>query len=273
MASTTSAAQNGVNGTDSGASSAHHLPHNPTVEEVPDESDLNGSAHPQSEKAILESVDDASAAPTWAATPSAKAAGKRKEEPSAKENRPVIDTQSDKAFPGLGGPKPTATPPVKPTWGPGSAPSVPVNGRSNGTPATGPSTPTSDVPTPPSGRAAPHSLANQISAPLLVLQKHEVLPRTQMKKPLPDIIKDINKKLRTNLTVTQGAGGVLEFRETSNQKEALKKQAIRDLGQQIGVKVRMLVIFYKDFANNYRLQSRSPSHALRELMSLAKAGQ
>lgn len=241
MASTVSAAQNGINGTDSGAAPAHHLPHNPTVEEVPDESDLNGSAHPQSEKAILEPVDDAAAAPTWAATPSAKAAGKRKEEPTAKENRPIIDTQSDKLFPGLGGPKPTAAPPVKPTWGPGSTPSVPVNGRSNGTSATGASTPTSDVPTPLSGRAAPHSLASQISAPLLVLQKHEVLPRTQMKKPLPDIMKDINKKLRTNLTMTQGAGGVLEFRETSNQKEALKKQAIRDLGQQIGVKTSIKV--------------------------------
>ncbi|KUJ12448.1 uncharacterized protein LY89DRAFT_785807 [Mollisia scopiformis] len=233
MASTTSTAQNGVNGTDSGAP-AHHEAHNPTVEEVPDESELNGKPHPQSEKTTLESVDDAAVAPTWAATPSAKAAGKRKaEEPTSKDKRPVLDTQSSELFPGLGGSKPAAAPSFNKSWGKGP---VQVNGRSNGTPTTGASTPTSDAPTPPLSRGAPQSLASQIQAPLLVLQKHEVLPRTQMKKPLSDILKDINKKLRTNLTMTQGAGGVLEFRETSNAKEPLKQQAIRDLGQQIGVK-------------------------------------
>ncbi|KAE8445099.1 hypothetical protein EG329_013701 [Mollisiaceae sp. DMI_Dod_QoI] len=239
MASATTAAQNGVNGAESGPSpaqkpSAIHEPHNPTVEEVPDESDLNGGAHPQSEKTTLESVNDASVVPSWGGAPSAKAAGKRKaEEPSTKEKRPVLDTQSSELFPGLGGSKPAAAPSFNGSWGKGPAP---VNGRSNGTPTTGASTPTSDVPTPPSGRVAPQSLAGHIQAPLLVLQKHEVVPRTQMKKPLPDIMKDINKKLRTNLTMTQGAGGVLEFRETSNQKDALKQQALRDLSHQIGVK-------------------------------------
>lgn len=242
MASTTSAGQNGVNGSDSGATaqklSAAHEAHNPTIEEVPDESDLNGNPHPQSEKVTLESVDDAAVAPTWAAAPSAKAAGKRKaEEPTSKDKKPVIDTQSSESFPGLGGSKPAAPASFNMSWGKGPAQ---VNGRSNGTPTTGASTPTSDIPTPPASRGGPQSLAGQIQAPLLVLQKHEVVPRTQLKKPIPDILKDINKKLRTNLTMTQGAGGVFEFRETSNQKEALKQQAIRDLGQQIGAKVRLL---------------------------------
>lgn len=236
MASTASAAQNGVNGTDSGAQ-AHHEAHNPTVEEVPDESDLNGKPHPQSDKVTLESVDDSATAPSWAATPSAKAAGKRKEEPTPQDKRPVLDTQSSELFPGLGGSKPAAAPSFNKSWGKGP---VQVDGRTNGTPTNGNSTPTSDAPAPFVSRGAPQSLASQIQAPLLVLQKHEVLPRTQMKKPMPDILKDINKKLRTNLTMTQGAGGVFEFRENSNQKEALKQQAIRDLGQQIGVKVGTL---------------------------------
>lgn len=226
-----SAGQNGVNGTDSGATAHPHEDHNPTVEEVPDESDLNGNPHPQSEKVTLESVDESAAAPSWAATPSAKAAGKRKAEDSTSK-KPVIDTQSSESFPGLGGSKPAAAPSFVPSWGKGPAQ---ANGRSNGTPTTGASTPTSDGPA--LGRGAPQSLASQIQAPLLILQKDQVLPRNQLKKPLPDLLKDINKKLRTNLTMTQGAGGVFEFRENSNQKEALKQQAIRDLGQQIGVKV------------------------------------
>lgn len=241
MASTTSAGQNGINGTESGASaqnlSGAHEIHNPTVEEVPDESDLNGKPHPQNEKVTLESVDDAAVTPSWAATPSAKAAGKRKEEPTSKDKKNVIDTQSSEAFPGLGGSKPAAPASFNKSWGRGPAQ---PNGRSNGTTTTGTSTPTSDIPTPPASRGGPQSLAHQIQAPLLVLQKHEVVPRTQLKKPIPDILKDINKKLRTNLTMTQGAGGVYEFRENSNQREALKQQAVRDLGQQIGVKVRDL---------------------------------
>jgi hypothetical protein len=244
MASTDSATHTGANGT-SGLSQAQilmqkhvtptHEAHNPTIEEVPDEEELKHGGQPTS-SSVLESVDEANSAPGWGAPMSAKAAGKQKENAGpAKEKKQTIDLQSEQLFPGLGGgaPKPVQA---------RNAPGWPNINGANGPPTNGSSTPNSGVNTPPAvvssvPRGGPQSLAGQIQAPLLVLQKHEVLPRNQLKKPLPDLLKDINKKLRTNVTMTTGEGGVLEFRETSNQKESLKQQAIRDLGVQIGAKV------------------------------------
>jgi hypothetical protein len=239
--SSTDSTQNGANGT-SGLSQAQilmqkhvtpaHEAHNPSVEEVPDEEDLKHGIPPTS-SSILETEDEAKSTPEWAAPMSAKAAGKQKE--SAAPPKQVIDIQSEQLFPGLGGgaPKPVQA---------RNAPGWPKINGANGTSTNGSSTPTSGFNTPPAvvssvPRGGPQSLAGQIQAPLLVLQKHEVLPRNQLKKPMPDLLKDINKKLRTNITMTTGEGGVLEFRETSNQKESIKQQAIRDLGAQIGAKV------------------------------------
>lgn len=204
--------------------------HKVSVDEVPDESDLKHPPAPLVPTHVLEDLDEQIPVSEWPATMSAKAAGKRKADgPSAKENAPVLDPQSTTAFPGLGGaPKPAQAPVLAGIWG-----GKPVNGA-NGIPTNGSVTPTSGVNT---LRGAGQPPAVQIQAPRLVLQKNEVLPRNQLKKPLPDILKDINKKLRTNLTMRTGENGILEFRETSNQKEALKQQAVRDLGAQIGAKV------------------------------------
>ena len=83
------------------------------------------------------------------------------------------------------------------------------------------------------------SLAGNQAPPIMVLQKHEVLPRNQLKKPLAEIVKDVNKKHRTHMTVSSGEGGVLEFRETLPPKDAVRNQALKDLGAQIGAKVSM----------------------------------
>jgi hypothetical protein len=224
----------------------HDEAHKATIEEVPDEEDLKHGPEPTS-SSVLEPTEEAPQSSKWGATMSAKAAGKQKEEVGpSKEKSPLLDTQSNESFPGLGGAhKPAHTTQSKPSWVAKPAPTGPAaaNGRTNGISTNGSSTPKSGFNTPPSavsqsaGRGAPQSLAGQIQLPILVLQKQEVLPRNQLKKPLADILKDINKKLRTNITVTTGEGGVLEFRETSNQKEAVRNQAIRDLGAQIGAKV------------------------------------
>ena len=226
-------AENSINGSGAQLSAAQRLQqkHKVSVDEVTDESDLKHPPAPLSETHVLEDLDEPAPASEWPATMSAKAAGKRKADaPSVKESAPVLDPHSTTAFPGLGGaPKPAQTPVLAGIWG-----GKPANGTNNETPTNGSATPTSGANTP---RGSTQTPAVQIQAPRLVLQKNEVLPRNQLKKPMPDIIKDINKKLRTNLTMRTGENGVLEFRETSNQKEALKQQAIRDLGAQIGAKV------------------------------------
>ncbi|KAG4420051.1 hypothetical protein IFR04_006810 [Cadophora malorum] len=225
-------AENSINGSGAQLSAAQRLQqkHKVSIDEVTDESDLKHPPAPLSETHVLEDLDEPAPASEWPATMSAKAAGKRKADaPSVKESAPVLDPHSTTAFPGLGGaPKPAQTPVLAGIWG-----GKPANGTNNGTPTNGSATPTSGANTP---RGSTQTPAVQIQAPRLVLQKNEVLPRNQLKKPMPDIIKDINKKLRTNLTMRTGENGVLEFRETSNQKEALKQQAVRDLGAQIGAK-------------------------------------
>ncbi|POS87182.1 hypothetical protein EPUL_002189 [Erysiphe pulchra] len=85
-------------------------------------------------------------------------------------------------------------------------------------------------------KTLPPSLAGRIQAPMIILQSNDVLPRNHLKKPIPEILKDINRKLRTNLSMMIGEGGVLQFRESSNQKEAVKQQAIKELGTLIGSK-------------------------------------
>lgn len=241
MTSTDSATKNSAN-SNAGLSQAqilmqkHVAPsqesHNPTVEEVPDEEDLKHGVQSGS-SSFLEPTGDSE--PGWGTPMSSKAAGKQKENPPAKEKMQTIDLNSEQSFPGLGGGAPK---PAQARNAPGWPKFNGANGAStNGSSTPGSSTPKSGANTPPAVSSAPRggplSLAGQIQAPLLALQKNEVLPRNQLKKPLPDLLKDINKKLRTNVTMTTGEGGVLEFRETSNQKEAIKQQAIKELGTQI----------------------------------------
>lgn len=203
--------------------------HKPTIEDEVDDSDLHHPLPPTG-SSVLEAPDDAL---TWAAPMSATAAGKQKETVAPTEKK--MDLNSEQLFPGLGGgaSKPAQT----------RAPGWPKVNGSNGTSTNGTSTPKSGVNTPPPvaqsvPRGTTHSLAGNITTPVLVLRKEEVPPRSQMKKPMPEILKDINKKLRTNLTLQIGENGIYEFRDNSNQKEAVKDQAIRDLGLQLGGKVR-----------------------------------
>jgi hypothetical protein len=255
MASSDSSAQIGVNGTSekqSTLSAAQKLMqkhqdevHKATIEDVPDEEDLRHTPEPIS-SSVLESTEEPAPSSKWGATMSAKAAGKQKEEAPAKEKTPLLDTQSNELFPGLGGaPKSSQPAQSRPSWVAKPSPAAPkaANGGANGISTNGSSTPKSGMNTPPTAASYPApkgatmSLAGNQQPPILVLQKHEILPRNQLKKPLAEIVKDVNKKHRVNMTVSAGEGGVLEFRETLPPKDAVRNQALKDLGVQIGAKV------------------------------------
>jgi hypothetical protein len=119
-----------------------------TLEDVPDDDDLKHGEQPVS-SSILDGLDDVPT-PEWVPPMSEKAAGKQKENESQKENKPLLDTQSEELFPGLGGaPKPKQATASKPTWNFGKAG---LNGSSatngaNGIPTNGTSTPTSGMDT------------------------------------------------------------------------------------------------------------------------------
>ncbi|KAK8037958.1 KH domain protein [Apiospora phragmitis] len=120
-----------------------------------------------------------------------------------------IDTQSIEAFPELGAPKGKAPVNIAPIW---SA----KGGRSNGsTPANG----TPRAPTPSSGVATPIGNVPNMSIPgrhveTVTIEPQFILPRNQLKRPIPDVVKDINRKSRADKA----------------------QQAIRDLVQQIGTR-------------------------------------
>jgi len=255
MASSDSSAQVGVNGAgEKQLSAAQKLMlkhqgevHKATIEDAPDEDDLRHTPEPLS-SSVLESTEEPAPSSQWGATMSAKAAGKQKEAAPAKEKVPVLDTQSNELFPGLGGaPKPAQPAQARPSWV--AKPSTKAtNGSANGT--NGTSTPKSGNNTPPpaasysAAKSASMSLAGNQGPPIMVLQKHEVLPRNQLKKPIAEIVKDVNKKHRTHMTVSSGEGGILEFRETLPPKDAVRNQALKDLGAQIGAKVSKPGLFH-----------------------------
>ncbi|KAK4201078.1 hypothetical protein QBC40DRAFT_278797 [Triangularia verruculosa] len=192
-----------------------HAAHHVMVEDVPDE-ELPPKSAASNEASTTES------APPAAAPKPAKAAS--------------IATQSRELFPELG----TAPAPVaRPTgiW----AKRTGANGtsESNGTPPTS---------APPSGAATPTPLAVRgpasISIPgrnveYTLLEPQHVLPRAQLKKPLPDIAKDFNRRSRAPIKVSTMADGKVRVEATGAQDIAT--QALKDFINQIGTKLTIKV--------------------------------
>ena len=208
-----------------------HSSHHVILETVPDEEDLKHEAALHAEATAETSGPAPADAPaaSWAATPSAKAAGKQKAEPAPAAK---IDTQSHELFPELGAPKKAAAN-VVPVW------SAKTGGSANGT--NGSSQPASNGgSTPPARSSGPPSLnipGRNVSS--VSLEDHQVLPRGSLKRPIPDIIKDINRKSRANITMLPPTGSRRQFNATGPPEVA--QQALRDLVQQIGAKVIIVI--------------------------------
>jgi hypothetical protein len=212
------------------------LEHKALVEDVMDEDELRHPKQPENITSVLEGPDD-TPAPGWVPSMSAKAAGKRKEEQSAKENKPALDTQSEELFPGLGGGKAPAA--AAPQWKVGTSANKPTNGT-NGLATNGTSTPTSGTNTPtvsgsqtgavPSRSRIPGQFEAQFN-----LATNEILTRSQLKKNLGDVLKDLNKRSKATVTTTQVPGGNLF--KASGPKVAVEK-ILQDTIALIGVKVR-----------------------------------
>ncbi|KAI0010351.1 putative RNA binding effector protein Scp160 [Xylariaceae sp. FL0662B] len=180
--------------------------------------------------------DPASETSTWGQTMSTKAAGKQ----PARDSGP-LNTQDHEAFPELGVPKTTTasksvSPPI---WaGAKGGANGKVNGTSwstNGSPRT--STPASGVSTP-TAVPPPMSIPGR-NVETVLLEARYILPRNQLKRPVPDIVKDINRKSRAVITMVPAPGGHLKFEATGPQDKA--QQALRDLVQQVGVKTSVTV--------------------------------
>lgn len=193
------------------AAEGHHV----TVEDVPDD-DLK--------------PHDASAAADSPAL-SAKAAGKQKETaPAAK----TLDTQSRELFPDLGGPKPQPAAKTAPKW---NVLSDKTNGHSpaNGTPRA--ATPSSGAATPTAKSAVPLvSIPGRKNIETIRLRPEHMKGRDQLRRPLPDIIKDLNRTSRATISIASSNTSGTTFEATGPQEAA--QRALKELVKQIGTPVR-----------------------------------
>lgn len=251
---------NGTSAANNGMSAAERLmqqhaadePHQPTVEDAPDE---EFTLHPPPSGAASLPI---SADPSRVATPaaegglSAKAAGKQpaRDQPApSAPSKPRLDTQSEDAFPALGPAK--AQPAAAPTpWSRkpaavGKATNGVSPGITNGSSA--PSDRSSRASTPMSGIVTPSSTAPsqrgptpQMSLPgryseQIQLHPSMMTPRNQLKKPVTDILRDINKRSKANVEMKSGSGGVVVF-EGTGPVDAVRV-ALKEVATQLCSKV------------------------------------
>ncbi|KAI9887736.1 MAG: hypothetical protein M1823_000485 [Watsoniomyces obsoletus] len=245
------------------AEQAHHV----TVEETIDEEDI---LHPPP-SASRTSVDEGAPNDQTPHAPlSEKAAGKQRasgESPtsSAKsdEKKNVLDMTSHEAFPQLGsGTAGGASRQMGTAWGSKKSSTGPrINGNSsaavNGSNTHG-STTSSRASTPASsGMATPNSSAatangqsshsqlqrglgpQTVSIPgrhseRITLLPREMKPRAQLKKPVPDVLREINRHSKANVQMAPGAGGAMHF-DARGPVDAVR-QALKDVAKELGSK-------------------------------------
>uniref|UniRef100_A0A8H7TPT7 K Homology domain-containing protein n=1 Tax=Bionectria ochroleuca TaxID=29856 RepID=A0A8H7TPT7_BIOOC len=73
----------------------------------------------------------------------------------------------------------------------------------------------------------------------ITLEPQDVMPRGQLRRPIADIIKDINRKSRANISMGGASNGRLKFDATGPQDVA--QQALKDLVSQIGTRTSIKV--------------------------------
>ena len=200
--------------------------HKVQIEEVEDE---DAPHHAPSAAPLLPITTDPSrvATPSGEASLSSKAAGKQpqREEPAVSQpSKPKLDTQSEEAFPTLGASKSQAsaapTPWSKKPAAVGKAPNGTSNGSINGTNGTSRgSTPMSGMMTPSSTAASTRGPTPQMSIPgkyseQIQLHPSMLTPRNQLKKPVADTLRDINKRSKATVEMKPGPGGVVVFEGT-----------------------------------------------------------
>lgn len=186
-----------------------HTPHAVTVEDVPD----------------VDLPKPSDAATSSAPPVSTNTAGKQK------GNSKGLDTKSHELFPELGAPKGKSAG-VAPIWGAKNGAGPKSNGASsNGVSRS--STPVSGSQTPSNGATPALSIPGR-NVETVILESQFIREGKDLKRPINDVLKDINRKSRANITMATSSNGRLRFDATGPQDIA--QQALKDLVAQIGSK-------------------------------------
>ena len=231
--------------------------HNPLVEEVVDEEDIQ---HPPPSMQAVSKADSGPTPDPVAQPLSEKAAGKRKAEPEAtaptarSEPSAPLNTHSEEAFPALGsGPKTGAQAPAATAWGAKKPSTVHAgmngaNGHAPSMTSSRASTPTSVVLTPSTvnanaqsrGMSMPHHMPIPgRNSEQIQFAPSQLLPRSQLKKPLQDVLRSINKGSKANVEMKTGPNGNIIFRGTGPVDAT--RQALKDLAKEVGSKQQVKV--------------------------------
>lgn len=226
------------------------ISHRSTFEDAVDEE------RSQSPKAGPEATADASFVP--ADVPSEKALGKQKAredvngihpDPNAKI-KAALDHLSEESFPALGGGPKSQTPAAAKTWGVKKSRSLaqPHSNGLNGSTGNGQASPSasSRASTPPVGtwNAPPSKSQGTIDHRLPIPGKCterirfapvQLKPRGQLRKPILEILRAINKKSKANVEMKPGPNGYLYF-EATGPVDAVR-QALLETAKEIGSQV------------------------------------
>lgn len=140
-----------------------------------------------------------------------------------KQNKAPLDTQSHELFPELGSSasKGKGAANAIPTWG------TSANGKEN---ANGPPRP----------MVTPAMTLPGRNVESITIEPHHILPKKDLPRPIPDVIREINRKSRANVSMLSAANGRLKFDATGPQDVA--QQALKELVRQIGVKVCLCLV-------------------------------
>ncbi|KAF2398874.1 hypothetical protein EJ06DRAFT_583485 [Trichodelitschia bisporula] len=211
----------------------HDQAHRVQVEDVPDEDDL---AHPAPSSSVTSpAIVDSSTA----TAESDVAKGKQKAEPEApkKKATPVLDTKSEEAFPALGAPK-AAPAAFQQGWGKKPA-SVTTNGNKAGTNGAVQGSLASSRASTPGLNTPGSTVPSTVSLPgqhveRILFYPNQLAPRAQLKKPIPEIIRDINRRSKARIEIRDGANGTIGF-EGKGPVDAVR-QALKEVAGQIGSK-------------------------------------
>ena len=230
-----------------------HQAHRVTVEDAPDEYDL---AHPPPPAAK-------------AATPNGKASAKSAAPPNM---------SSEESFPALAPAKPRDAASVPAAWGKKPA-ALATDGPAAGADGHTPSSASSRVSTPASAMASSPAVRGPALPTMAIPGKHkdrivfnssQLVPRDQLKKPLSEILRNINARSKAKVQYLAGPGGTHVF-EGTGPVDAVR-QALRDLANEIGLKVRRLLRAAPAFADARSCPSRSRcQHPCAPSSSVARA--
>ena len=214
--------------------------HQPRVEDADDEDDFS---HPPPSSSTRQNSTESDTVAGATRPISEVAKGKQKVQDTdnqpTKTATPNLNTESEEAFPALGPPKGRPTVPVAQTWAKKPV-IVSLNGNKaaiNGkTPSSRPSTPASGIngSTTLPGVALPGRHVDHIH-----FTPNQIKPASQMKKPIPQVLQEINQKSKAKVTMREGVGGVRIF-EGTGPVDAVR-QALREIANQIGSKVSTII--------------------------------